>query len=129
MVRWEAIPELVELTWNDPLRQFEPDKSEFNNVVDSSYIEVTLLETNEIMKGLEDVDYSLKVKLSFVFVVGHLFTIGLMLGPLLHGWYVLLDRILPAATGVSVAKKVLMDQSIAAPICIVSFFLGENTLC
>ncbi|XP_072041004.1 mpv17-like protein 2 isoform X2 [Amphiura filiformis] len=59
---------------------------------------------------------------------GRMLTIGLLLGPLNHYWYLLLDRVLPGATGRIVAKKVLLDEIIASPIFTTSFFMGVGLL-
>lgn len=58
------------------------------------------------------------------FFLGRLFLIGLGLGPALHFWYKFLDKRLPGANALSVAKKVFLDISIASPICIAYFFIG-----
>ena len=52
-------------------------------------------------------------------------TIGLVLGPLNHYWYHMLDKFLVGATGRIVAKKVLLDELIASPIFTTSFFVGK----
>ncbi|GIY29051.1 mpv17-like protein [Caerostris extrusa] len=44
------------------------------------------------------------------------------IGPALFCWYRMLDRVLPAATGIVVAKKVCTDQLISSPACIGMFF-------
>ena len=44
-----------------------------------------------------------------------MFSIGILLGPFNHGWYTLLDKVLPGQTGKIVVKKILADQIIASP--------------
>ena len=46
---------------------------------------------------------------------------GLILGPPLHYWYIILDKMLPGHTVRIVAKKVICDQIIACPFFIVTF--------
>lgn len=50
------------------------------------------------------------------------------IGPALFYWYRILDRMVPAATGIAVAKKVFTDQLISSPSCIAMFFIGMGAL-
>lgn len=61
-------------------------------------------------------------------------SVGAIMGPFNHYWYVWLDRRIPAAKQFKyVFQKVLLDQSLFAPFCTVSFFVlfnkfeGHNT--
>ena len=56
---------------------------------------------------------------------GRMGVLGCCLGPLDHFWYTALDRLLPAITAGTVARKVLLDQLIMAPICCSLFYLGK----
>ena len=47
------------------------------------------------------------------------------MGPLNHGWYHILDKILPHATKSMVVKKIALDQAIAGPLNIMAFFIGK----
>ncbi|KAG8188926.1 hypothetical protein JTE90_014978 [Oedothorax gibbosus] len=61
--------------------------------------------------------------------VGRFGLIGLgCIGPLLFGWYRVLDRALPATSSGAVAKKVLADQLISSTSCIAIFFTGMSIL-
>ncbi|ESN98469.1 hypothetical protein HELRODRAFT_192938 [Helobdella robusta] len=51
---------------------------------------------------------------------------GLCFGPVLHGWYSLLDWKFPKATIRSVAWKVFYDQTIACPCSITYFFFATG---
>ncbi|XP_071491931.1 mpv17-like protein 2 [Diadema antillarum] len=58
----------------------------------------------------------------------HMFTLGAMLGPFNHYWYVYLDRILPGTMASTVVRKIVLDELIGSPILITLFFLGLGTL-
>lgn len=47
---------------------------------------------------------------------------GLVAGFICHHWYIILDRVIIGRSIVMVIKKLLMDQFICSPICIMSFF-------
>ena len=51
--------------------------------------------------------------------------LGFLLGPVIHGWYAMLDKFLPGATFGVVAKKVFLDQLFMAPFCSSVFYIGE----
>jgi len=53
-----------------------------------------------------------------------MFTVGLAFGPVLHTWYKYLDRFLPLANISTVAKKVTVEQLVAAPVFLAYFFVG-----
>lgn len=57
-----------------------------------------------------------------------MFIIGIATGPVNHGWYFLLDRLLPAVTLSTVAKKIILDQIIASPLFMTIFFMGSGPL-
>ncbi|XP_011405251.1 PREDICTED: mpv17-like protein 2 [Amphimedon queenslandica] len=59
---------------------------------------------------------------------GRMGVLGCCLGPLDHFWYTALDRLLPAITAGTVARKVLLDQLIMAPICCSLFYLGMSAM-
>lgn len=56
--------------------------------------------------------------------------LGLLLGPLCHYWYIILDRKFPTKSKLVILRKVMLDQLIAAPLCnvlsIVGVFLLEG---
>lgn len=43
--------------------------------------------------------------------------LGLLIGPLCHYWYILLDKKFPTKTRMIILRKVMLDQLIAAPLC------------
>lgn len=101
------------------------------------YLLVTNTFSNGILMGFGDVSIQLIERRSSGnldkdgidwYRTGRLFLIGLGLGPALHFWYKFLDKRLPGANALSVAKKVFLDISIASPICIAYFFIGTNIL-
>lgn len=51
-------------------------------------------------------------------------TLGLLMGPVNHYWYVALDFVMPGRAGKTVFKKVLADQLVMAPVCCVLFYTG-----
>lgn len=59
---------------------------------------------------------------------GRMMVIGMIIGPCDHIWYGFLDRILPLKSSAVVAKKILLDQIIAAPSFTSIFFIGMGTL-
>uniref|UniRef100_A0A1B6DMH6 Mpv17-like protein 2 n=1 Tax=Clastoptera arizonana TaxID=38151 RepID=A0A1B6DMH6_9HEMI len=54
--------------------------------------------------------------------------IGLPLGIAQHFFYKYMDLIIPHRTLLSVSKKIILDQLIASPVCIVIFFYGLGLL-
>lgn len=54
--------------------------------------------------------------------------VGLIIGPVLRTWYLTLDRILPGAAKTAGFKKMLLDQSVFAPVMICFFFGVTETL-
>ena len=55
-----------------------------------------------------------------------MFALGLLAGPLNHGFYTIMDRYLPGRTADVVVKKVLTDQIIGSPFFAFTFFMGES---
>lgn len=47
-------------------------------------------------------------------------------GPVGHLWYTWLDKILPGTAFRILAKKLLLDQSIAGSAYVVAFYVGKN---
>ena len=54
--------------------------------------------------------------------------VGLIIGPVLRTWYLTLDRIVPGAAKTAGFKKMLVDQSLFAPVMICFFFGVTETL-
>jgi hypothetical protein len=54
-----------------------------------------------------------------------------VVGPGLHWWYAKLDRWFPKTTRYAVAKKVAVDQAVAAPVTTLLFYtcLGAMVSC
>jgi hypothetical protein len=57
-----------------------------------------------------------------------MFTMSLLFGPMCHVWYKYLDKILPTTRPSIVARKVLLDQSVAGPVFITYFFFATGFL-
>lgn len=53
-----------------------------------------------------------------------MFLVGLLFGPLHHYVYGWLQNVLPKRDFKTITKKILFDQVIMSPICILSFFYG-----
>lgn len=60
----------------------------------------------------------------YSFLTGRMLTVGLVCGAPLHGWYKMLDWLLPGKSRMVILKKVLVDQVIASPTLILGFFIG-----
>ena len=54
--------------------------------------------------------------------------VGLVIGPVLRSWYLTLERIVPGAVKTAGFKKMLLDQSLFAPLMICFFFIVSETL-
>ncbi|XP_063216765.1 mpv17-like protein 2 [Bacillus rossius redtenbacheri] len=59
---------------------------------------------------------------------GRMFVVGLVSGPPQHLFYKVLDRLVPQQHLYAVTKKVLWDQFVASPMCILIFFFGLGYL-
>lgn len=57
-----------------------------------------------------------------------MFLVGLVFGPLHHYVYGWLQNVLPKRDFKTITKKILFDQVIMSPICILSFFYGMGGL-
>lgn len=51
-----------------------------------------------------------------------MFVVGAAQGPIQHYFYTWLDQRFVSVTAAGVVKKILLDQLIMSPICIVTFF-------
>ena len=54
--------------------------------------------------------------------------VGLVIGPVLRSWYLILERIVPGIAKTAGFKKMLLDQSLFAPVMICFFFSVSETL-
>lgn len=54
--------------------------------------------------------------------------VGLLQGPPQHWFYLYLDKFFPGTSLMTVAKKIVIDQCIASPFCIVLFFSGMGVM-
>lgn len=54
--------------------------------------------------------------------------VGLIIGPVLRTWYLTLDRVVPGTAKTAGFKKMLIDQSLFAPVMIAFFFGVTETL-
>ena len=59
---------------------------------------------------------------------GRMMIVGFGTGLPQHWWYSWLDRVLPGISIQNVAKKVLLDQVICAPLICFAFFMGSSLL-
>lgn len=57
-----------------------------------------------------------------------MFLVGLVFGPLHHYGYGWLQNVLPKRDFKTVTKKILFDQLVMSPICILSFFYGMGLM-
>lgn len=55
-----------------------------------------------------------------------MFVVGSVQGPIQHYFYTWLDQRFVTVTAAGVAKKILLDQLIMSPICIVTFFASAS---
>lgn len=55
-------------------------------------------------------------------------SIGVVMGPFNHLWYMYLDKVLPGRDTVTVFKKILADQVVASPFFAFTYFMGIGTL-
>ncbi len=53
---------------------------------------------------------------------------GAAIGVQGHFWYGFIDRVIPRPTWTNAFKKVVLDQTIAAPIYTVTYILGKRML-
>ncbi|XP_077286733.1 mpv17-like protein 2 [Arctopsyche grandis] len=59
---------------------------------------------------------------------GRMFTIGLLQGAPQHWFYFYLDKWLPGTALLTVGRKIVVDQLIASPFCIILFFSGMGIM-
>jgi hypothetical protein len=53
---------------------------------------------------------------------------GALMGIEGHVWYSFLDRVIPQSTWRNVFKKVILDQTLAAPIYTLTYIIGKKIL-
>lgn len=68
------------------------------------------------IEGSKEVDWRRTVRMAIL---------GMFMGPINHGWYRLLDRVLVGVATRTVFKKVLADQLVMAPVCCSFFYVGK----
>ncbi|XP_059612219.1 mpv17-like protein 2 [Phlebotomus argentipes] len=60
--------------------------------------------------------------------IGQMFLVGCLGGPFHHVFYKWMDNMLPKADVLTSVKKILLDQAIFSPFCIVTFFYSAGLL-
>lgn len=72
------------------------------------------------IEGSKEIDWGRAMRMA---------VLGVVMGPLNHGWYKVLDLAVKGAPGRAVVfKKVLADQLVMAPMSICVFYAGESLL-
>lgn len=56
--------------------------------------------------------------------INRMFWVGLAQGPSQHLFYNWLDYFIPSRSASGITKKILLDQLVASPMCLLIFFLG-----
>lgn len=72
--------------------------------------------------------YLIFIEFNYEYILGRMFIIGTILGPLHHYYYIYLDKLLPKTNLKTVLQKIVCDQMIASPGTIVCFFYGMGLL-
>ncbi|XP_015430404.1 PREDICTED: mpv17-like protein 2 [Dufourea novaeangliae] len=83
--------------------------------------------------SLEDQERKLNASSSDIYMhdyirTKNMTTVGLVQGPFHHWFYLVLDKVIPGRTALSVVKKTCLDQTIASPTCLGIFFIGLGVL-
>ena len=93
------------------------------------------LNNNSINETIQNIFFSSKFQIRSMDIIpstwsnpGRMMAVGFAIGLPQHWWYCWLDRVLPGISIQNVAKKVLLDQVICAPLACFSFFLGSSLL-
>ncbi|GAB0090554.1 mpv17-like protein 2 [Sergentomyia squamirostris] len=60
--------------------------------------------------------------------IGQMFLVGCLAGPFHHVFYKWVDNILPKSDVVTSIKKIILDQIIFSPFCIITFFYSAGLL-
>ncbi|CAG9773054.1 unnamed protein product [Ceutorhynchus assimilis] len=60
--------------------------------------------------------------------MARMFTVGIVLGPLNHYYYLNLAKVLPKRNLATVFSKICLDEFLMSPVCIVAFFYSMGVL-
>ncbi|ELT94432.1 hypothetical protein CAPTEDRAFT_146770 [Capitella teleta] len=106
-----------------------------NRVFSSKHIILVNTAASGILMGMGDVTmqiiekrYSNEEHALDLARTGRMALVGLASGPLTHGWYSLVDKMIPGVTGSTVLRKILLDQCLASPFFTCYFFTVIGSL-
>lgn len=71
-------------------------------------------------------NFLMKIKLTHRLKIAKMFLVGAIQGPINHYFYGWIDRAIRTVNLKNVSKKILLDQLIMSPVCIVAFFYSAG---
>lgn len=129
--------ELISKTVRWPSAPLKP-KTKLGKAVDlvfGKYLLTTNIVSSGVLMGIGDMmcqeieiqRYRIKKRYDWV-RIGNMFIVGCLCGPLNHYFYKWMDKIIPKADFTSATKKILLDQILMSPACVVLFFYSAGLL-
>lgn len=105
------------------------------DLVFGKYLLTTNIVSSGVLMGVGDLmcqeieiqRYRIKKRYDWV-RIGNMFIVGCLCGPLNHYFYKWMDKIIPKADFTSATKKIILDQLLMSPACIVLFFYSAGLL-